>query len=403
MSRQSLRHFCACVSGILFLLALAGCGLPAAGPTATELQNSLPQGGFQYFLVKMDGRVASILHHFSGTGFSARFRGARYVANNKLRAGDTVAITVYESGGSSLFGAPSSTMPTSPAPGAAMTSANTSAGVTTIPAQAIEANGTIFMPFVGQVSVAGKTPDQIGRLIEQKLQGKAVSPQVVVSVVNNVSHTATVGGDVNQPREVPLSLRGERLLDVIAAAGGSKYPPYETYVRVVRGMHVERVLLQTVINDPSQNIVIKPDDQIYLTHNPRTFAVLGAAQKVSQYTFDTEKVTLAEAIARAGGPIDTVGDPRGIYIFRFEPLKVAKQILPPLDLETISADPPKFVPILYRIGLANAEGYFVAQSIQMRDKDVILITNAEATQLQKLLAVVRGFTGVAYDLSRPVN
>ena len=31
----------------------------------------------------------------------------------------------------------------------------------------------------------------------------------------------------------------------------------------------------------------------------------------------------------------------------------------------------------------------------MRDKDVVLITNAEATQLQKLLQVIRGFTGIA--------
>jgi hypothetical protein len=36
----------------------------------------------------------------------------------------------------------------------------------------------------------------------------------------------------------------------------------------------------------------------------------------------------------------------------------------------------------------------------MRDKDVVLIANAEAVQLQKLLAVVRGFTGIAYDLKR---
>ena len=124
----------------------------------------------------------------------------------------------------------------------------------------------------------------------------------------------------------------------------------------------------------------------------------GAGQKVSQYTFDTEKVTLAEAIARAGGPIDTVGNPGGIYLFRFEPWFIAKDVLG--EQAKFQGDPPPFVPILYRLGLRDADGYFLAQAVQMRDKDVVLVTNAETTQLQKLLAVVRSFTGIAYDLGR---
>jgi hypothetical protein len=50
--------------------------------------------------------------------------------------------------------------------------------------------------------------------------------------------------------------------------------------------------------------------------------------------------------------------------------------------------------------LRDAEGYFLSQSIQMRDKDVLLIANAEATQIQKMLNLVRGVTGIAYDLKR---
>jgi len=62
--------------------------------------------------------------------------------------------------------------------------------------------------------------------------------------------------------------------------------------------------------------------------------------------------------------------------------------------------PPPFVPILYRATFRDASNYFMAQRILLRDHDVILITNAGATQLQKLLGVVRGITGIAFDLSR---
>jgi polysaccharide export outer membrane protein len=313
-----------------------------------------------------------------------------------LRPGDVVSITIYETGGSTLFPPPSSF------PGASMTGqpGAVSPGVNTVPPQTIEADGTVKVPFVGALKITNMTPGQAGTLIEQQLQGKAVGPQAIVTLVNNYANAVAVSGDVNLAKVAPLTLRGERLLDVIAAAGGPKYPPYETYVRIVRGKQVGSVLLQTVINDPSQNIGVRPNDQVILTRYPRSFAVLGATTKVSQYTFDMEKVTLAEAVARAGGPIDAIGDPTGIYLFRFEPWFIAKEILDPAQLQAFGDTPPKFAPVLYHLDLRSAEGYFLAQGIQMRDKDVVLISNSEATQLQKLITIVRGFTGIAYDLKR---
>jgi len=220
----------------------------------------------------------------------------------------------------------------------------------------------------------------------------------MVSLTNNIGNAATVTGEVNSSRPVPLSSRGERLLDVIAAAGGSKFPAYETYVQVVRNKQVGKILLQTVINNPPENIVVRPDDQVYLTHDPRRYSVMGATQRVSTYPFMSEKVTLAEAVAQAGGPIDLTGDPSGIYLFRFEPWFIAKDVLDPQYVTSLGPTPPEFVPVLYHLNLRGAEGYFLAQSFQMRDKDVILIANSETTQLQKALVVIRGFTGIASDV-----
>ena len=384
-------------------LALAACtALPASAPTSTELEKSIGESGANYTLVNVDERVTAILRQYRRSVFSERFKTGRHVPTNALHAGDSVALSIFEVGGSPLFGPGGST------PGAPSQQAGSLAGVTTnVPPQVIEADGTIMVPYVGRIRAAGKTPGQLGTEIQRQLQGKAVEPQVIVSLVSNASNTATVGGDVNQPRPVPLTLRGERLLDVIAAAGGAKYPAYEMYVTMVRRGRVETVLLQTVVTNASENIYVRPDDQIFLTRYPRTFAVLGATTKVSQYTFDTAKVSLAEAVARAGGPIDTVGDPSGIYLFRYEPTVIAEKILGKETALSALASagpagnvPRDFVPILYRVDFRTAGGYFLSQDIDMQDKDVVLITNAEATQLQKLLGTVRGFTGIAYDLAR---
>ena len=374
--------------------------LPAAAPTSSELESSVEEAGQTYVLVNVDEKVAAILRSYRRPAFASRFKTRGYAPTDILHAGDIIGVSIYEVGGGALFGGASGN--------GSQQSGSLASGVnTTIPPQAIEADGTIMVPFAGRIRVSGLTPGQVGQRIQKALQGKAIEPQVVVALVSNTSNTATVGGDVNQPKPVPLTLRGERVLDVIAAAGGARYPAYEMYVTLIRHGRIGTVLLQAIVADPRENIRVRPNDQIFLTRYPRTFAVLGATTKVSQYTFDTAKVTLAEAVARAGGPIDTVGNPSGIYLFRFEPISVAEKILgkrPEITTKSVSSDVGSdFVPILYRVDFRKAGGYFQAQDINMQDKDVVLVTNAESTQIQKLVNGIRGFTGIAYDLTRNVK
>lgn len=383
---------------------LGGCALPAAAPTSRELVSQRNVSSVSYAVVNVDSHVANVLGQ-QRTSFGKLFKKpARYTPKNAFRAGDTVSVTIYETGGSTLFPPPNSGA--APVPVSLVTNASIatppagSASANTIPPQIIEADGTIAVPFAGRVKVAGLTPAQVGVLIEKELRHKAIAPQVVVTPVSNISNSVTVSGDVNAPQLVALSLRGERILDVITAAGGSKFPAYETYVHVVRDGQMGTMLLQTLIENPSENVIILPYDRIYLGRNPRTFVVLGATQRPAVFPFDRERITLAEAVAQGGGPIDSIGDLDGIYLFRQEPQWIASQMLGREELAAPDGARPEFVPVLYRIGLKDAEGYFLSQSIEMRDKDVLLIANAESVQLQKLLTLVRGFSGIAYDLQR---
>ena len=45
-------------------------------------------------------------------------------------------------------------------------------------------------------------------------------------------------------------------------------------------------------------------------------------------------------------------------------------------------------PIVYRLNLNTAAGYFLSQQFQMRDKDVIYIANARSNQPRKLAEIV---------------
>ena len=262
--------------GSLLLLCAAtlasGCAtfLPAAAPTSSDLESPREEN-WDFYLVPVNANIIHVLSKYREDGLPASFSGLSYQPKVVLRAGDVVAVSVYETGGSTLFGAPQ---------GATIGGVQTPApapGATTIPGQVIEPSGKILVPFVGQVSVAGLTPSGAAKKIEDLLAAKAVQPQVVVSVVNNVTNTAVVSGEANKTGPVPLTLRGERLLDVIAAAGGARYPVADIDVELIRGKVVGTITMQRLISDPSQNVVIRPNDQVVLIRNPKSFTVLGAS------------------------------------------------------------------------------------------------------------------------------
>lgn len=161
-----------------------------------------------------------------------------------------------------------------------------------------------------------------------------------------------------------------------------------------------------LLADPANNdIAIHSGDKIFVTRNPLTFTVLGASARVDQYDFNAERITLAEALARAGGPIDALSDLRGIYLFRYEAPAIANSVRG--DLKAPEAGNGEtadvFVPILYRINMSDASGYFLAQKVTICDKDIILIAQAQGPQLQKLFSLIRGGTGIFYDVKRSTS
>jgi len=386
---------------------IAGCGsFPAAAPTAADLEASARTSDPEvpnFPIVKLTPAIVSIMEKSESPGFNTIFpkTAADISPALLLHDGDTVAVTVYEAGANPLFGPPA--QPVSINTGQAGSSApQPTTHTTTLPPEAIEPDGTISVPFAGRVLIAGKTLSDAGDAIAAALKGKASEPQIIVTLVDNASNSVMVGGDVGKPGLVPLTPRGERILDVIAEAAGAKYPDYETYVQLIRGRTTGKVLMQRVLSDPSENIHVRPYDQIFLARNPQTFAVLGATQHVATYNFNAAHVTLAEAVARGGGPLDTVGDIAGIYLLRFEPPSIARQVQaaaggPPLPEGTGP------VPVAYRLNLRDASQYFLAKAIAMHDKDIVLVTDAPAVPLQKLVVLLRGVGDFAHTTTQAIQ
>jgi polysaccharide biosynthesis/export protein len=369
------------VVAVAALLAglLAGCAaLPTAGPTVRDVKRQeVVDNQIQFDLVDIDDHVVEALRAVPGDSFQTRFKKSGKPPQAKIGIGDAIVVSIWEAAGGGLFGA----SPTE--------RVSTGSRSVTIPEQVVGQDGGISVPFAGRVPVAGRLPTEVQRSIEQRLAEKAIEPQVIVTVTKSVANSVTVTGEVVSGARVPLSVRGDRLLDLIAAVGGARSPVYETFVRLSRGGITATIPMETLVSEPAENIYAQPGDVLTLVRLPQSFTVFGATGMNAQIAFTAERMTLVEALAKAGGLQDLRSDPAGVFLLRFEPPNIVNA----LGRGQLALPPDGLSPVVYRLDLRNAKSYFLAQRFPIVDKDIIYVANADMNELQKFFTLLNTLTG----------
>lgn len=324
-------------------------------------------------LVDISADALAALHTRQEASLANSFGADDAAPDLLVGLGDGVTVHVWEAGSTALFSG-----------GAGVGSAESSrAGG--VPEQIVGSDGTIFVPYAGRVQAAGRTPAQISGSIESALRGKTQGAQVVVSVTHPSANSVTLLGEAAGSGRVPLTARGERILDALAQTGGSKAPVYETRVRLNRGTDSVSVPLGRLLTSPQENLRLRPGDELVLTREPETFTAFGAMGRNAQVPFDAASISLIQALGKAGGLLDNRADPRGVYLFRYEPAALAAK-LPGTTVGDLPAD--GVAAVIYRLDLAQAGSYFLAQDFAMRDDDVLYVAGAKANQLQKFLTLI---------------
>jgi polysaccharide export outer membrane protein len=374
MGRSKTWGMCAAICLAAFE-GLSGCSLPGSGPSASDIvkQASVEQTA-RYEVVDIDSTVVEAVKRWGPDSFWARFGDRKLSAEPVIGVGDAVTVTIWEAGPGGLFSTPL---------GAATEKVSTGSNSATVPEQVVGRDGGITVPYAGRVIVAGKTTRAVQRTIEQALEGKALQPQVLVNVTKATSDSVSVGGEVAMGARVPLSVRGDRILDVIDAAGGVKAPVNETFVELSRGSTTARIPLTRIIAYPKENIYLHPDDVVTLVRNPQTFLAYGATGANAEIPFDTDGISLAEALTKAGGLNDSRSDPQGVFIFRYEIEPIARALRPNSPL----LRPGRLTPIVYRLNLTDANSLFLEQQFRIANHDLIYVSNSPSTDVQKVFDI----------------
>ncbi|MEG8219532.1 polysaccharide export protein [Sphingomonas sp. HH69] len=379
-------------------LALAGCNaVSGTGPSVSAVTRAGAQAdGSSVYLVNLDMDVAhSVRKTIDDTSFADVMGGATPVGTI-IGNGDILSIAIWEAPPAVLFGSPSSAARAVSDSVSALsrTSSGDTARVATLPDQIINADGMITVPFAGQIAVVGRTTKQVERDIVQRLRGKAHMPQVMVSFARSATATATIVGEVDRSSVMPLSGKGERILDAIAIAGGSKQPVNKVTIQLSRGSQVQSIPLETIIRDPRQNVILAPGDIVTAYYQPLSFTALGATGQNKEVPFESTGLNLAEALGRSGGLDGQTANPSGGFLFRFEdaralgldPANPVRQT--PKGPVRVSIDPQGRVPVIYRFNLKDPATFFAAQKFPMRDKDIIYVSTAPLVDVSRFTSII---------------
>ena len=227
----------------------------------------------------------------------------------------------------------------------------------------------------------------------RRLEGKAIEPQALVTVTRNVSNTVTVTGEVTNGARVPLSAGGDRILDVIASAGGIRAPVPEVFIDLSRGGATAKVPMQALLNHPEENIFVRPRDVLTVVREPQTFTAFGSAGRNALVPFDAVGITLEEAVAKAGGLLDNSADPQGVFLLRAEPTAIARDLDPAYPINSST----RYVNVVYKINLKDAATYFLARHFAIRNKDVIYVAAAPAMELYKAMQLFSTANSTGHD------
>ena len=353
-------------------LAAACSSMPADGPLLADVVDraSAPTNSvnLDYVLVDVTDPILNALASRPFKSLQHTFGIGGPPPALTIGVGDAVNVTIWEAGPGGLF---------STAPSQIVAGSRTAV----IPEQVVARDGTISIPYAGRIRVVGMPPGVVEQLIVDRLQGKAIEPQAVVTVSKNISNTVAVAGEVVNGARVPLTLKGDRVLDVIASAGGLRAPANESIIRLTRRDRTVSVPYNAILARPTENIFLRGGDTLTVVRQPQTFTVFGATGRNAVVPFEADIITLEEAVAKAGGLLDYRADPTGVFLFRYEPVGLVREMIPERSFG------PPVIPVVYRLNFRDASSYFLARKFVIRDKDLIYVANHPINELQKVFSI----------------
>ncbi len=368
MSRGPFQH-----AALLMTVATfsAGCStMPAFGPDAEAINQASLQGEnaatdiLSFELVNVT--AATLPANEQSTALlPVTFRNQQFLsADETIGIGDQLDIRIWEVAEDGLFA----------------TAGNRE---TELNVQ-VSNSGHITVPYAGTLNTGGLTTAQLRSSLLERYQGRAVEPEIAVSITSTEGRSATILGNVRNPGRLTIPARGIKLLDLIAQSGGASLPPWETLVAVQRGSASGTLTLAEIARSQTNNVVILPGDTVTVGHAPRRFAVYGGVSRPGNIEIPIETANLAYLLAEVGGLNNRVAQARSVYVFRS-------------DAGTRNAT-------AYQFDFSRPDALLLANAFQLEPSDITYVASADAADFQRFVSIMLSpLLGLASSTTSLVN
>ena len=370
-------HLLAAASLALLPSACSRGRLPGGAPVSEEIITSAADADAEFALYAVNRAFLPTVAQWPPTGKQENLRwihtsnGAR---TQIIQPGDTLTLRIWDSNDNSLLTGLDQKM-------------------VQLQAVKVAANGTVFMPYVGNVNVLGLTPDLARETLQSELETIVPSAQLQLDMSEGRNNSVDLVNGVLTPGTYPMPDRNYTVMGLISAGGGISLSLNNPQIRLVRGGSIYGTSVDRLLDDPHFDTLLRGGDRVFVEEDERYFLSFGAAGQEALHIFTKDKVSAMDAVSIMGGLQDNKADPKGLLVLReYAPSAVAA-----------GQRGPRQTRVVFSLDLTSADGIFSARKFQINPDDLVMATESPINDVLTVSNIVGNFVGVFNTTSNIFN